>query len=1051
MYIETCSLGCTNGQGGLQVSCGIVNVGRNVEITVLFSDSVDLASVNSGTFRIINTSNGSVPVGTYSLDPVNDRRLIFRPGLTFDSIGNPIYALSDNQTYQVTIPGQAQGDTGALIRSLSGKVNQTRLQCTIRTSEGVLDPVPGPPRQNTTIEVREVPTNDVLQVFDPANGATGVPTSGPASGQRSIIKVVFDDVMNPATLANLSTGQSSTITVKIDPDGDITNSSDQVDQAGFFTVLVDFDNLRTTLEFTPSGGFPSGGRDDDPTVPGNQEVKRVIVMTLPASLLDLVGNQLANPGLIIFRPELIEFDPILLPPIDPTIPGDTPGEGFQNQANEDVLRSGGTWGNGRLTFGRGGGSGRLGELLVAAGEEFVLNTNSMVFPYPTQVRSNLDNTTPGVDYDPLDPSTWPVITVTGGAFEFSRVLVSAGGRLKLTGSQVGRLFARGVLQVSNGAVIDVSGTSALPHRGNSGRNDAQGALTRLGGAGGAAGVGGGVGGAGGNRIDHTENAGQGCQTTTMLNVGGILFPEPPNNPGVDNDGRTGVGLGGSGPGGGVGGIHWPSMTPKVIQTNPSACLGNFEVARLQNPSNGTFQCRVPMVAGPGGGGAYALSGGLGIPISPYEGSPSNPGVLPFTPGPTAGGDATLLGIEGPDQPAFVRRLDFHQGNLRGGSGGGGGGVSVYASQTNTSNSPCIGTAGITIFPFFDHSGAGGGGGGGAIQLTAGKRITLNGAVNAAGGGGGSALSQASSIFSCTNVTATPDCNDFAAPGGGGSGGAVRLQSVEIGIPLLPGRVDIQGGVGGIGAGGSTGGTGSPGLVRLELPTVNPNDPGQIQQLAAQYAPSIAPYLPGASTDPGGFNYPFTSGAILSIGDWEFQRRRPDSMSASMSCWMKPEGNFFELQFIADDDTNPDDPAAKGWNMEILYATPAGEKAFPYRGLSSDPAFPLTGMDFQEYLGNFINSEFAPGVGSILAVRFQGARATGSLGNPCDVVLTGVGTEIEPGSLTPWVQHPAELNQFLPQPNMIRFCVVFEEALKSQGPVQFRVRGVTNLVIGVQPN
>ena len=280
---------------------------------------------------------------------------------------------------------------------------------------------------------------------------------------------------------------------------------------------------------------------------------------------------------------------------------------------------------------------------------------------------------------------------------------------------------------------------------------------------------------------------------------------------------------------------------------------------------------------------------------------------------------------------------------------------------------------------------------------------------------------------------------------------MRRQTVEIGIPLRPGRVDLSGGIGGIGAGGSLGGDGAPGLVRIELPSVDRNNPTQIAQLAADYAPSIAPYLPGAGTNPGEFNYPFTSGAILSIGDWEFQRRRPDAMSASMSCWMKPEGNFFELEFIPDDPNSPDDPAAKGWNMDIIYATASGEENFPYRGLSSDPDFPLSGIDFESFFGNLINSEQASGTGSIIAVRFQGARATGTLSNPCDVVLAGLGSQIQAGSLTPWVRHPSELNLFSPRPNMIRFTVVFEEALKSQGPVQFRVRGVTNLVAGVQPN
>ena len=34
--------------------------------------------------------------------------------------------------------------------------------------------------------------------------------------------------------------------------------------------------------------------------------------------------------------------------------------------------------------------------------------------------------------------------------------------------------------------------------------------------------------------------------------------------------------------------------------------------------------------------------------------------------------------------------------------------------------------------------------------------------------------------------------------------------------------------------------------------------------------------------------------------------------------MKPEGNFFELEFLEDDETAPDDPDAKAWNMDIKW-------------------------------------------------------------------------------------------------------------------------------------
>ena len=220
---------------------------------------------------------------------------------------------------------------------------------------------------------------------------------------------------------------------------------------------------------------------------------------------------------------------------------------------------------------------------------------------------------------------------------------------------------------------------------------------------------------------------------------------------------------------------------------------------------------------------------------------------------------------------------------------------------------------------------------------------------------------------------------------------------------------------------------------------------------AQVTQQIARHVPFDYLALGKLEKHDTGVVPLPIGRWEFQRFRPDSLSASMSCWMRPEGNFFELDFVEDDTANPDDSAGKGWNMDVLYATEDGIEAFPYRGLSTDPDYPLAMTDFQGFLGNFINSDLPPGQGSLIAVRFQGAKAAGTISDPCNVSLSGFDSEIQANSLTPWVQHPAELNLFFPKPDMVRFCLVYEENLKGQGPVQFRIQGVTNVVIKVQPN
>ena len=325
---------------------------------------------------------------------------------------------------------------------------------------------------------------------------------------------------------------------------------------------------------------------------------------------------------------------------------------------------------------------------------------------------------------------------------------------------------------------------------------------------------------------------------------------------------------------------------------------------------------------------------------------------------------------------------------------------------------------------------------------------MGGSIDCSGGDGGSALAPNAPIASnCTEsgstAGATPDCDKFAAPGGGGSGGAIRLQSQTVTLGGQPDQVNVQGGLGGVGAGGSIGGEGSPGLVRIEH-----TDFVDTTTSAALYSPFVAPARPNEPS----YNMPYTSAAILSLGAWGSPQFRPESFSGSQSCWMKPIGNFFELAFSEDDAGAPNDPDAKGWNMDILYNTGSGIKAFPYRGLSSDPDFPnMGGMDFETFLGTTLNhDEASPNAGSFLVVRFQGARATGELADPCNVNLQ-FGNEIETGSLTPWVRSPEDLNLFSPKPNMVRFAVIFEPRLASQGAIQANITGVTNLQVLVQPN
>ncbi|MEW6073933.1 MAG: Ig-like domain-containing protein [Planctomycetota bacterium] len=453
MAITSCTLGCSVGSGD-QVSCGVTDVYVNQEIRIAFTDPVRLSTVTNSTFQVVEVATGKTPPSSFSLDPANSRVLIYRPQLTFDSSGNPIFGLTDGATYTFKIPGQILDPAGPFIKNSQGAPVQNRLLCTLVASRGIFDANPGPP--NVAVTVDRVTGYDAegnpstFELDVDADGATDV-------WRDTLITMVFDDVMNPGTLANPVTGTSTTIEVKIDPDGDLLTESDRLSIAGTFSISIDQDALITTVIFTPDGGLPSAG---------SGAVKRKVILVLPEAIKDLGGNSLENAGEWVFTPEAIDFDPLDIV------------EDFENEANEDETRTGSVWSSGgTLLPGSeggtpsgvlGGGSGQLGDLVVPSGATVVLNTDSEDF---------LDIVVGAEDPSIFDPAliidSPGGITVTGGIFEFSRVRVDAGGTLRFEGSRPARLFARGEVVVQG--VIDVSAANAAAQHGE----------TFLGGAGGA--------------------------------------------------------------------------------------------------------------------------------------------------------------------------------------------------------------------------------------------------------------------------------------------------------------------------------------------------------------------------------------------------------------------------------------------------------------------------------------------------------------------------------------------------------------------------------------
>jgi len=964
MAIATCSLGCSD-TGGTQISCGVTDVYVNQEIQLRFTSPVDPNSVSNNSFQITEVTTGKTPAGAFSISPLDPNVLIYRPQLTFDSAGLPIFGLELDKTYLLKVPGTTLDPLGPFIRSTTGVSNSSRLQCSLIASRGVFDARPGRPRATMTIDrVTGYDANgdpETFQLNVAAAEATDVYRFSP-------VRIVFDDVMNPGTLANPVTGSSETIRAFVDADGDVSNQTDRVPLQGTFTLTVDQNALRTTVIFQPSGGLPSAG-----SVPGEQ--RRIVIELLP-QIADLGGNGLLNPGATNFTPERIQFDPLVIE------------EPFADPGREDPVRSGNPWGNGILATGPGGGSGRLGDLIILPGRVVELNTDSENFegitdPQMFNVQSVIDAP--------------PDLEITDGIFEFARLRIDAGGVLRFRGSNPARVYVRGECVIQG--LIDLAGTSGVLH-----------ASDQLsGGLGGTPGPNGGLGGDGGDRPDGSA----------FVSVGGQANPGA--GPSNVNDPATYLFVNGA-PGGGIaypstidpgktfivgggGGLAWPQPTT----ANPGLRFpANLNDTTGLQPE--VYQeCRNTVSSAPGGGGAHAFSGGLGDGV--YAGIP----VVPvFTAPDSEGGDAGDLQIDD-----TVKSLDPHLGLLRGGAGGGGGGAHLQRTQLNgqqlvNCSIPPAGTP-LRIAEYAAHSGAGGGAGGGALQIAAGRRLIHNGVIDASGGDGGSGT--------FPPEPETP--NDLAQAGGAAAGGSVLLQSQEVQIQAVPRRIDISGGRGGQGTGApfpvepSTGGDGSPGFLRIEAneaPLVTNEEP-KVVPLEAEIQ---AQYGPGATIED-----------IFTTAVWSPSNEAPSGMSGAQSCWIRPTGNFFRLDFEADG-TEP------GWDLRLRITGQAEPQSF--RG--ENDLFP--GQTLEALWGSEIG-------GAPIVVRFQGARATGNLLDPCAVLETGVESPLKAGSLSGWVDHPAELSDFHGEesltPNIFRFLVIWD----ASQPEFAGIEGLEDVTVTIQPD
>ncbi|QDU68772.1 Ig-like domain-containing protein [Engelhardtia mirabilis] len=998
LSIVSCSLGCA-GSATSGFSCSINEVYVNQEISVEFNKPINPSSLNALSFRVVSET-GSTPSGEYAVDPTNARRAIFRPLVTFGSDGLPKFGLNPALSYTVEIPAFVSGQLGFFVTSLAGEKNTTPLACTVLPNLGVNDAVPGNPVVTPLIEELDGSGN----VLDAFSSPTDV-------AARSRLRLNFNDVMNPATLVNTVTSTSDFIEVRVDLDGDLTDSSDQLAIQGTFDIEISqglTEVKGTTVLFTPGKSddppaakvFPKSG--SDPLNP------RVIVVVMPPTITDLGGNPLANAGEVSFTTEasIVGEESLLATFADQEQSFDGPRSSLVRDTGFTVpgLGAGEPLYEGRLLRGLGGGSGRLGDVRVPAQSEVVISTG----PIPTVFGPDLvtgavidDNGTPSdpsddtvVEYrvkseildSGLYPSDWATnaipddgpgettTTVSNGVFEFGSLTIDPGGRLRLVGDNPARLFVRGDAVVRG--AIQATGSTAVAHD----------SLELFGSSGAEPGPSGGAGGAGGDRSNPDA-------AIAALTPAGV----PKHLPGaiVVTDGTPGEGRGGLAPvgpedfGAGVGGTQFPLVLPGPLTSD----LNGFDANNL---------CTSSQVGVPGLGGSFAFAGGTPLYVTP---TPSL-------------GVPTLPSIPAPSGSLFTADLanldEDAGGDLIGGSGGGGGGLGIAFTQSNgkpfNCGVPLFGSV-LALSTWKDASGAGGGGGGGGLQMQVGRTLEVQGSIALTGGNGGS-------------LTPTPSVQQgsMAAPGGGGSGGTFLAQAFELAIANFPGVIDVRGGAGGFNpATGSRGGDGAPGIVVMQnsaylagsLPAgVGTDDPLVIGgtpgvPLASGEGFKISPQVSQNASDNPAYLAPPTD--ILQVGDFQKVNNGVGATVGFQSCWLLPSPGVFEATFL-EDGMDPDD---LGW--DILFEVGGGplgaSTVVSYRGDPGPLGLFTGGMSLADFVGNELKTDDCACTGSEIVVRFQGARFLSDISDPCLVDLTSVASPVLAGSVTPWLSSPTELNTY----------------------------------------
>jgi len=979
MHVITCNLGCSGPAEGSK-TCATSDVFVNQTLAFEFNKPIDPQSIALGGLRVTNLQSGEIAPGLIEIDPANSRRLTYRPSITLNDFGQLVPGFVAGEAYRLFVRGSGAGPR---IRSTDGSSNVSTIDCFIVASKGVLDLQPGAPKASIFVDVYDPLTNGVTSTFS-ANGAVDVPLN-------ARVRIEFDQIMSAPSLIELVGNTSPSVRVRFDEDGDTNTPNDQVPLPGQFAIDFDEVQSRTQIVFAPNGQLPSAG-----TGP----LKHRVVVEVGTNAVDIAGVALQAPASAVFTTQAV---PIPTEIVRETFQSAVPIALRSSSASAEPLAvlPGGSL-RGRVLPGVAGGSGELGDVIVLEGETLVLSTGpDIVTRFGPSLTTGPVDAFGFITSEPEEivayqvraqvlvaaeaDASSAVVEIDDGVFEFASLDVRGGAVLTFEGDLPPRVFVRGELSIAG--LVDVSGRNGGDHFSTNG----------LGGSVGVSRISGGSGGDGGDRPDQPAGS-------QMLPMQGPTFRgfDHPTGVVVQPNGAAGVGRGGTGLGGG-GGSKWPPTFPGPFVTN----LGTLADASYLN-----LLCAAVEVGGPGAGGTYATLGG-----SPFYSTPAPAFGVPPVPPPAAPNSQIVTVDE--------LQLDPDLGGaLIGGAGGGGGGAGIQGTTTNgIANNNCIPPGSFPIKQitgYLDASGGAGGSGGGALQLQSGRSITISGLVDASGGVG-------AGMPFCQPV------NDgcWMAPGGGGSGGALLVQTPLLTLLDTTVVLDVAGGVGGLNSNTlSRGGIGGAGVLEVRAqPTLT----------ASALVPRVAPAL-------GGAGQPLVID-VLEVGPFTPPTIGPGLLTGFTTCWIVPEAGLFGYSFV-DDDFSAIDPQQWNYAWNLVLELDTGELV-NWRGDSGSLTDQFD-VDFETLVGKDLGS-------SPLVVRFQGVRANAPIQNKCTFDASDPLSGAEPDSLTAWLPSPGGLDTYWAglvtqeladarRPNALRMQVVFDPT----APFADRIVSVVEFTVEVQP-